>query len=144
MSNLNYSGFLSNLINTSYGSGSFTDILSTVSPQITLTTSLVDVNYNSIAAYGRYFCLGDLLIQFSDNSGNTSPTQAVQSTFTTYYPYPYESNPYVVLVSSFNSGNTWPSSASLTTYTNSSFNFHISSNNGNISFLVIGPRPSSL
>ena len=138
MSN-NFSGFLSNFSGTATPN---IDIIKNTSPQIgPLTTSL----NGGGSYYGRYFCLGDLLIQFSDFSSGISPGSSTQNTFYMEYPLQYDSTPYCVILNSVKQENqNFPCNLTLISFTAIKFTFNISSDNGEVSFLVIGPRPTAL
>ncbi len=118
------------------------DILSTVSNSIgPLTTTL----NGGGSYYGRYFVLGNLLIQFSDFSQGISPGSSTQNSFTMNYPIPYEFTPYCVYLQPIKQENqNFPCNLTLISFNIVQFEFHISTNNGEVGFLVIGPRPSSL
>lgn len=130
------SNFLSNF------AGSITpsiDILTSVSNAVELTTTAGGGPY-----YGRYFCLGNLLIQFIDLSTN-EPGTTSQNTFTMSFPIAYEESPYTVIITPFNkSGNNNNIFTTLISYTLTNFTFHVGNNNGAIQFLAIGPRPAAL
>ena len=118
------SGFISNLL----GSSGSTDIISSISdtvPIIYTNTNGVITTYNA-----RYYCLGNLLIQFND-SDNTTNTSSITSL---NFPYPYDSGstPYSVVSSNYSSNNI--------SFTNSAI--ALSSGSTNFNFLSIGPRPS--
>jgi hypothetical protein len=78
----NFNGYLSS-----------TDILTSVSNTVgPLTTNLNGGgNY-----YGRYFCFGNLLIQFSDFSSGIDPGSSTEGGYYMYFPYAYDSAPYFV------------------------------------------------
>ena len=102
-----------------------TDILSSVSdsvPIIYANSSGVITTYNA-----RFFCLGNLLIQFNDSANTVNPASFDSLTF----PYPYDGTPYSVVSSNYSSAITFT-------------NLKISLLNGstNFNFLSIGPRPS--
>ena len=117
-------------MNSNYISGSLTqnstetpDIVSSVSGSVVLTT---DVEY-----CGRYFCLGNLLIQFNDSpncietSGSTMPT--------IMFPYPYDTTPYSVIINNYNKTSM--------TFNNSSISLGDTYDNAYLNFIAIGPRP---
>lgn len=128
MSTPNFSNFISN-----FSGSSDIDIVSSVSDQKTLVGNTV----------GRYFCIGDLLIQFSANTQVLSN----QSTgpYTLPFPYTYDSNPYtVMLTATRNSNDNNSVIATLQSFDASGFTFSISNNKGWVNFIAIGPRPSAL
>ena len=102
------------------------DILSSVSGSVVLTTD--------VAYCGRYFCLGDLLIQFNDSpncietSGSTMPT--------IMFPYPYDITPYSVIINNYNQTSM--------TFNNSSISLGDAYDNAYLNFIAIGPRPALL
>lgn len=124
-----FSGFLS-----SFGTSIPTDIISSVSAPVLLSWNGVTGNGNY---WGRYFYLGNLLVQFSDTNTNGSPTQGTSGQATLSFPIPFSSEPYVVNISPYISNNT-PSSVYSSTAT--SFTYNVSNNTGIISFIAIGPR----
>lgn len=137
---MNGSGFLSNFSNSLVTN----DILSKTSSQSTYT--LV-----GITCYARYIVLGDLLIQFSDMSTWPNPSASLAVATGRYsitYPIAYASKPYCVLVSGFKATGTNPpveitlDNSSL--QTNSYFTFKISGNDGWLSWIAIGPRPTTI
>lgn len=88
------SNFLSNF---NISSGALIDILSTVSGPIPLTASSSSTDFY-YTFYGRYFYLGNLLIQFSDISQGNLPTPGSGKTVTTTFPIPFSAPPYTVLL----------------------------------------------
>ena len=90
--------------------------------------------------------MGNLLIQFSDFSDGISPGSSTENNnYYMKFPYPYDSTPYFVGVFPVKQENqNFPTCITLTSFTDTEFVFDISLNNGEISFLAIGPRPSSL
>lgn len=117
------------------------DILKSVSNSVIL--------YNNMNGggtyYGRYFILGNLLIQFSDFSNDNITGSSTQTSFTMFYPTAYDTTPYCVILTPMKKENqNFPCNITLISFNQTSFNFHISTNNGEVSFFVIGPRPSSL
>ena len=102
-----------------------TDILSSVSdsvPIIYANSSGVITTYNA-----RFFCLGNLLIQFNDSANTVNPASFDSLTF----PYPYDATPYSVVSSNYSSAITFTKLA-----------ISLSSGSTNFNFLSIGPRPS--
>ena len=127
----NFSNFISNFTDLSN-----IDIVSTVSPRIGIYTNLSLNTY-----YGRYFCIGNLLIQFNDNA--PFPNQ-VNDSYEILFPKSYDSNPYTVMLTADNNGNNNPVTATLKSFTNTSFTFRTDTNSGWVNFVAIGPRPASL
>lgn len=140
MSTPNFSNFISN-----FSGSSNIDIVSSVSDNIDL------INGTSLYQ-GRYFCIGNLLIQFSDFSnlnGVSLYEFSTSGTHTIDFPYQYDNYPYTVILSGFNTTNNNTTNnnnvtVTLNSYTDTSFTFRVNSNSGGMSFLAIGPRPSSL
>jgi len=129
----NYSGFLSNFI----GTNNSADILSSVSNKQNTNISGTDKN-----ATWRYFVLGELLIQFSDgiidNLSNSS-------TRTVTYTVAYDNKPYLVLLTPTNNGGSSSNCfVTLKSFNETEFTFYLPSHydDGAVTFLVIGPRPS--
>ena len=148
-STTNFSGFISTFSNTINS----TDIITTVSTVTGLSYILPQGGTLTPGGsyYGRYFCLGNLLIQFIDSYQAGSPgIFGVGYNYTMYFPIEYTSLPYTVIVTPFNPNPSTSTSSdnniftTLTSFTNDTFTFHIGNNDGAISFLAIGPRPSSL
>jgi hypothetical protein len=139
------SGFLSNF---SSSLSTRLDILNTVSDSKQLIASGSTTSGVTGPYYARYFCIGDLLIQFSDMSGNFPAPSSVTSggsSASISFPVSYDSTPYAVfLTPANNTGNNLNSYITLTSFNASSFSFHIGNDNGSTGFLAIGPRPSSL
>lgn len=135
MSTPNFSNFISN-----FSGSSNIDIVSSVNsvsvPCPTNPTTSQEVN-------GNYFCIGNLLIQF-----NTNGILSNQKTnnYTIPFPISYDSNPYTIMLTATNStgsgGNTV--NVTLQSFTTTDFKFKLSTNDGWVNFIVIGPRPSSL
>jgi hypothetical protein len=120
------------------GSNPITDILTTVSSAIVLSN-----NMDGGGTYkGRYFCLGDLLIQFTDFSSYIGVASSTTGTYSIYYPTPYNVVPYNVMVVPIKVENqNFPVNLTIVDIYNDRFTFNISTHNGEIGFLVIGPRP---
>lgn len=126
----NPSGFLTNFTN----SIGLIDMLSTESVKTSVIQS------DGVTGYARYFYLGNLLIQFSDVSGGPIPSRGSGSSiYTQPYPTAFSSNPYTVLISYTNTGGN-NGYASLRSTGSTGFDFTIGSNNGNITWMAIGPR----
>jgi hypothetical protein len=141
----NFSGFLSPFTSTYGGPSPPYDILSTAS----LSQELLVVYYNSTTSltgyYGRYFYVGDLLIQFSDFSVSTIPEQAnINEEILITFPITYSSNPYSVVVYAYNptTGTTAAGNSPVTLNGINTVNFSIaiSNNNSAFGFFAIGPR----
>ena len=132
----NFSNFISNFTDLSN-----IDIVSSVSGQVVLqiNPSKTDV------FYGRYFCIGDLLIQFSDTSSYTDgvfPDQK-NALYTIDFPYNYDATPYTVMLIPTNiNGNTV--TATPNTFDKNSFTVLTDTDKGWVNFIAIGPRPASL
>jgi hypothetical protein len=102
-----------------------TDILSSVSdsvPIIYANSSGVITTYNA-----RFFCLGNLLIQFNDSANTVNPASFDSLTF----PYPYDATPYSVVSSNYSSAIAFDN-----------VGMTLSSGSTNFNFLSIGPRPA--
>ena len=127
-SNFN-SNFISNLMMIDSSSNAqLTDILSNVSDSVpSLDSSQESTNY-----YGRYFCLGNFLIQFNDAPSSTGYAGGGDTSLT--FPYPYDDIPYSVVTTNNSNNNLGFNKTSITLSTG---NFDSSFN-----FLAIGPRPS--
>jgi len=98
---------------------------------------------------GRYFCIGNLLIQFSDFSSSGPPSRPVTSNggfHTINFPYAYDTNtkPYAVILTPTKFADHDNMYITLQGYSVTSFNFHLGNNSGNTGFIAIGPKPSSL
>lgn len=131
---INFSNFISNFTDLSN-----IDIVSSVSAEVTLKAIVTGTPSITIDVSGRYFCIGNLLIQF--NSGTIS--NQTETSYTMPFPYTYESNPYTVILTPTNtSGNRV--NVTLESFNTSSFVFEISNNKGWANFIAIGPRPSAL
>jgi hypothetical protein len=105
--------------------------------------------------YGRYFCVGNLLVQFSDFSTQAQdPSGITLSNYASFYtlsfPNPYETIPYCVMPYVVRPGyqpgkstdNNWGAVATLSYMTEQNFSFRLSNYAAGIGFLSIGPRPS--
>lgn len=135
---LNFSDFISN-----FSGSSSIDLITLVSNQI----GPLETNLNGGGEYyGRYFCLGNLLIQFSDFSqGIEADSSATGSGYYMNYPIAYDDTPYCVILNGYKQENqNFPTNMTITSFSKKKFNFSISSHNGEVCFLVIGPRPASL
>ena len=134
MSTPNFSNFISNLSGSSN-----IDIVSSVSDQVSLTAS----PSTTVQVMGRYFCIGDLLIQFS--SIMLSKNQS-KGGYTLPFPYSYDATPYTVMLTGTNSDDNNNNSviATLQSFDTSGCSFSISNNQGWSNFVAIGPRPSAL
>jgi hypothetical protein len=130
MSTPNFSNFISNFTDLSS-----IDIVSSVSGQ-----SAIMMNFN-----GRYFCIGDLLIQFSDTSDKTDGLYSDQSQdeWTVNFPITYDTVPYTVMLTPTSRNNNRVN-VTLKDVTKTEFKFQINNNDGWITFVAIGKRPSSL
>jgi len=82
------------------------DILSSVSDSIEIdSTSSGTVNG---PYYTRYFCIGNLLIQFSDFSAGIPPTNSSSTQKYINFPIAYDTIPYtVILTPSSPAGSSW-------------------------------------
>jgi hypothetical protein len=113
-----------------------TDILSSVSDSIPIHT-----NYTIEAAtnnsYGttttttynaRFFCLGNLLIQFNDRPSTTRALTSIINSLS--FPIKYTTTPYSVVSNNYDSTVTFTASQITSTTT------------ANVNFLSIGPRPA--
>jgi hypothetical protein len=121
-----YSGFLTNF----EGSTGFMDMLSTA------TTSIPVVQSGGVTGYARYFYLGNLLIQFSDGIVGE---RGQGTSYTQPYPTTFSSAPYTVLISYTNTNNN-SGYATLESTGSTGFEFRVGGNNGNVTWMAIGPR----
>jgi hypothetical protein len=134
MTTPNYSGFLSNFFSTTGTSGNYTDILSTIIVNIGTTQTDPD-GTGVVSNQGCYFYLGNLLIQFSNG---TTGSRNAGTGYYQYYPIPFNTIPYVVLLSA-----TSPNSSTICTLldnTTDYFHFKIGNSDGNIMYIAIGER----
>lgn len=128
--------FKSNFTTNFSGTTSIMDMLSSTSGDIDLSNNL-----NNITLKGRYFYLGNLLIQFTSTiipNNNDS-----QSLYQVYFPITYDSNnkPYMILTTPLsNGGNT---NVVVNSWTESYAYITPGSNDSFAMFMVIGPRPVS-
>lgn len=123
------------------GSTSDIDILSSISDAISLATNL----NGGGTYYGRYFCLGDLLIQFTDYSSYSSVASSTQTSFYINYPHQYDTTPYYASMMPYKSENqNFGAVVNIINFNNVGINFNIHYYNCEVGFLVIGPRPASL
>jgi hypothetical protein len=129
--------YKSNFLSDFSGNLGTLDILSSVSNSVVIHGS------GSSSSYGRYVVLGNLLIQFSDFSTGSVVAFASGSDTTFNFPHPYDSVPYSVVAQGYKTNNT---AVDITIFniTSTSFTFHVSTSDGGITFIAIGPRPSSL
>jgi len=147
MSTPNFSGFLSNFSTTSFGSSGFPDILSHVSTKKSVPVYKETTSGNTPAGsvYARYFCVGNLLIQFSDISSDSSLQVEPQYEYKCEFPIPYDDYPYTVIISSFNTEGSYPSPIALIDGLNQLyFRFHVSTQTTGFTFIAIGLRPADL
>ena len=122
----NFSNFISD-----FSGSSNIDIVSSVSGQATSSNS----------GYARYFCIGDLLIQFNDNQPlSNQPT----TSYVINFPIPYDATPYTVMLTATNNNNNTQVTTTLKTFGQTNFTFEIDTNIGWVNFVAIGPRPASL
>ena len=135
MSTTNFSNFITgNLL----ADLSNVDLISSVSDKKPLTVEDVTVQQ-----HGRYFCIGDLLIQFSANT--TVINNQNIGEYTVPFPIPYDSEPYTIMLTPTRNGSNNNSvNATLKTFSKSDFSVYISSSGGWTNFVAIGPRPASL
>jgi hypothetical protein len=160
------SQFLSSLVNLASSTTlTLTDILSSVSDSIPIiyTTSIATPISSSSSAVQpvngstttttynvRFFCLGNLLIQFYDRAGTRSSTVVHNSNGTYYtqhtaldsasntnvltFPIPYDTVPYSVISSNYSAIISFTATKiTLSNYDPVNYNFN---------FLSIGPRPA--
>ena len=135
MSTPNFSNFISNFTDLSN-----IDIVSSVSNSVPL---IVDPSTDG-EVVGKYFCIGNLLIQFS-SSGIISD-QGTKS-FTVPFPYSYDATPYTIMLTGTRKDDNNQVIATLQSFDTSGFTFSISSSSnsgGWVNFIAIGPRPASL
>ena len=132
MTTPNFSGILSAFTQTSCSNAFGTDIMSNVSNVIPLGTSGTQATY-----FGRYFYLGNLLIQFSDVSYVGTKFSNNTDNFT--YPKAFSGNPYLIMATSIIYDNV---SCAMSYGDNplTQFNIGFNSNSSNFSFLAIGPK----
>jgi|688.fasta_scaffold75736_4 hypothetical protein len=136
----NNSGFLTNF---SSSISSFTDILSAVSISTNLSGN-TDTTING-PYYGRYFYLGDLLIQFSDFSSG-EPAANGYTYYSIAFPIEFAATPYLVMatpaIGSNNTDQYWNNFTVVTSYTSSYINLTFNAKDSapiTCSFLAIGP-----
>ncbi len=117
------------------------DIITSVSDSIVLPNNM----NGGGTYYGRYFCLGDLLIQFTDFSQGINPGSSTPNTYFMNYPIPYTTTPYTVIVSPYKKEDqNFPVNMTIVNIYSNLFTFNLSNRNGEIGFIVIGPRPSNM
>jgi hypothetical protein len=152
---MDFSNFISKFNASSNNTDSSNiDIMTTVSNSIQLQYS--NAGNPSIGGpyYGRYFCVGNLLVQFSDFSTQAQDPSAISLSsngpiYILSFPNPYETIPYCVIpyvvrlgyetvAPDFNFGAV----ATLTYMTEQNFSFRLAAYPAGIGFLSIGPRPS--
>ena len=126
-----------------FGGSNNIDILSTVSDAVILTGNGTggDDKYK-----GRYFYLGNLLIQFSDFSGhlpNSVNKTSGGSDVSIKFPIAYVSKPFSVILTPTKSGDSDNFYITLREISKTGFKYSIGQNSGNTGFIAIGPRPSS-
>lgn len=136
MSTPNFSNFIAgNLL----ADLSNVDLISGVSDKVSL---VLEPNLE-VQQHGRYFCIGDLLIQFSANT--TVINNQNIGEYTVPFPIPYDSEPYTIMLTPTRNGSNNNSvNATLKTFSKSDFSVYISSSGGWTNFVAIGPRPASL
>ena len=127
----NNSNFTSNFNNTT---GIF-DILSSVSGSISLSKNIADGPYN-----GRYFYLGNLLIQFSDINAGFPSTSAAGSGYNINFPRSFGGTPYSVALYPISHLSGANSNIALTDCNSTTFTFSISGARAAVGFIAIGPR----
>jgi hypothetical protein len=131
------SGFISTLLNNF-------DILSSISGSVPLSVSTGGGAVQYTGYYGRYFYLGNLLIQFIDLSNSISAQQLPTNTnpITITFPTDFSGNPYVCVPFTFYNGSA-NSASSVNVYSNSnqSFKIYLLTNNNYVGFIAIGQRP---
>ena len=132
----NFSNFISN-----FSGSSDIDIVSSVSDKIALAATKLS-NNTTFTVYVRYFCIGDLLIQFSANTLILSNQSTGE--YKVPFPYTYDSTPYTVMLTGTRPNDNNSVIPTLKSFDTSSFVCSISSNAGWINFVAIGPRPSAL
>ena len=126
----NFSNFISNFTDLSN-----IDIVSSVSGQFPLVSNPP----TTIEITGRYFFIGNLLIQFSSNTISNQTT----GSYTIPFPISYDTTPYTVMLTATRDDNS-PVIVVLKSFNTTSFEFAISDNGGWCTFIAIGPRPSTL
>lgn len=124
--------FNSNFLSDFGGNLSSIDILTSVSSSSKLTTNLLGTYY------GRYFEIGNLLIQFTDFS--TGFPEISENGFIYYVNFPkaYSSKPYSIMATSCNTGES--AFLTVTNYSTTSFDVHIGNYPTAVSFIAIGPK----
>jgi hypothetical protein len=124
---------LSGFISYFDSSSNSIDILSSISDSI-LCTNTTNNNY-----YGRYFYLGNLLIQFADNT--TFPGNDNTGNYTLNFPIAFSSTPYLVLVCAIKNGsNNYNIYTTVLSQNSTSFQIHIGNDDGAFAWFAIGPR----
>lgn len=126
-----------------FGGSNNLDILSTVSDAVILTG---DGTGGDDKYKGRYFYLGNLLIQFSDFSSefpNSLSKTSGGKDVVINFPISYDTQPYSVILTPTKSSSSDNFYITLRMITTSGFEYSIGQNNGNTGFIAIGSRPSS-
>ena len=123
----NFSNFISNFTDLSN-----IDIVSSVSGSVVQSGD---------SMVGRYFCIGNLLIQFNDN--NSFPNQNIGG-YQISFPIAYDATPYTVMLTGTDINNNNQVTATLKAFGKTNFSVEIDTNQGWFNFVAIGPRPSSL
>jgi hypothetical protein len=111
------------------------DIVSSVSDKVQINP----IPFSGVAYYGRYFYLGNLLIQFTSvfptfdlNSGNE---------FTFNFPKAYTSTPYCIMACPVkDDDDNFNLFITVVSFDTKEFTIHVGNNDGNFYFVAIGPR----
>lgn len=140
MSTTNFSNFITgNLL----ADLSNVDLISSVSDQVFLfpNPSITP------AVTARYFCIGDLLIQFSTNDITGIIDNQNTGSYQLDFPISYDATPYTIMLTGTRKDDNNQVIATLQSFDTLGFTFSISSSSnsgGWVNFIAIGPRPSSL
>lgn len=128
---VNYSGFLSNFTGTTSTIDILSDLVTGNDHQIKDSNG----NNTGVLINWKYFYLGNLLIQFTNNINNGNLTG--NGTYTLRYGLSYSSAPYFISLTPVDTNNSGPAYVTLNSLTNTDFEFYISGG-GSLTALVIG------
>lgn len=108
-----------------------------------LSSTSVNISHNNtvtnITMSGRYFYLGNLLIQFTTTTiPNNSDSK---STYDSTFPIAYDATPYMVLTTPLSSGGN--TNVTVKSWNTSTVTISPGVNDSIAMFMVIGPRPVS-
>jgi hypothetical protein len=144
---MDYSGFISNFSSNFSENSSYLDILSSSSSSVALTGTPVGPSSAPYSyGHGRYFYIGNLLIQFTDYpSSGFFYVLPNDTAITIDFPIAFSGVPYSVVPYSIippTQANPAPGNAPITLNSaiNSNFSISIASNPSCVGFIAIGPR----